>query len=219
MTDMCGRYTIIRGNKIVEVIPNVTVQSDLHFVSRWNVAPSQQIPVIASGKVQAMKWGLIPSWAKDEKIAYKMINARAETIMEKPSYRNSFKNRRCLIPADGFYEWRKNPDGTKTPMYIRMKDQELFMFAGLWDTWRNADGVDVRSCTIITTTPNGLMSSIHDRMPVIIPKEAYVDWEIGDVPQEWLRSYPGEKMEAFSVSTKVNAPKNDDAGLISPYNS
>src|SRR3954470_11434200 len=164
---MCGRYTVIKHDKIVDVIMNVTISADMHLVGRYNVAPSQMVPVIANGSdaLQMMRWGLIPSWAKDEKIGYMMINARAETLQEKPAYRTALARRRCLIPADGFYEWRKHAGGKgKTPMYIRMHDAGLFAFAGLWETWKNPAGEEVKTCTIITTTPNDVTRSIHDRM-------------------------------------------------------
>jgi len=218
---MCGRYSIVRGDRIVQVIPNVTIPANLRLMGRYNAAPSQLLPVIAndSHEVQMLRWGLIPSWAKDPKIAYNMINARAETLAEKPAFRKTLASRRCLIPADGFYEWRKNPDGTKTPMYIRMRDHELFAFAGLWESWKSPEGEVIKTFTIITTAPNELLKTIHDRMPAIIPREGYLDWLKTDVmtPEQamaWLKPLPAELMEAYPVSPLVNSPKNDSEDLI-----
>jgi putative SOS response-associated peptidase YedK len=172
---MCGRYTLTRGSKIIGIHFNVTVAADLHLVARFNIAPTQQVPVItASGQLELFRWGLIPHWSRDEKSGALMINGRAETLGEKPAFRSLVKERRCLIPADGFYEWRKNADGSKTPMYIRVGEGELFGFAGLWDSWQSSHGgEEIRSCTIITTSANEVMKGIHDRMPVIVPREEY----------------------------------------------
>jgi putative SOS response-associated peptidase YedK len=165
-----------------------------------------------------LRWGLIPSWAKDESIGSKMINARAETLAEKPSFKRLLRSRRCLIAADGFYEWQKEQGG-KTPMYITMKDGEIFALAGLWDTWKNADGEQIRTCTIITTEPNELVTSIHNRMPVILPpeaREAWLDSTLHDdnllVPL--LKPYSADAMQARPVSRLVNNPQYDSAELI-----
>jgi len=218
---MCGRYSIVRGDRIVQIIPNVTMPANLRLVGRYNAAPTQDLPVVAgqSLQVQMFKWGLIPFWAKDATIGSKMINARAETLREKPAFRKSLERRRCLIPADGFYEWRKNANGTKTPMYIRMRDGDLFAFAGLWDIWKNPAGEEVRSFTIITTTPNELMRTIHNRMPAILPREAYSHWlNEGTISEaqtaEWLKPYPAKAMAAYAVSPLVNSPRNDSEELI-----
>jgi putative SOS response-associated peptidase YedK len=170
-----------------------------------------------------MVWGLIPFWAKDPSIGNKMINARAETLAEKPSFRNAYKRRRCLILTDGFYEWVKRPgEKAKTPYYIRMKDDSVFAFAGLWEEWQNKeDGSQLQSATIITTEPNELIAPLHSRMPVILPPENYQDWL---APQEMnpadlqplLGSYPSDGMQAFPVSTLVNSPANDLPEMIRP---
>jgi putative SOS response-associated peptidase YedK len=142
-----------------------------------------------------------------------MINARAETLSEKPAFRTALKRRRCLVPADGFYEWRKEPDGkTKTPMYVRRRDGEPFAFAGLWDVWHTPDGSVVPSCTVITTGPNELMAPIHDRMPVILPPAAN-EQAAADMTS-LLRPYPAEELEAYPVSRRVNSPRNEGAGLV-----
>jgi putative SOS response-associated peptidase YedK len=189
---------------------------------RYNVAPSQAIAAVTNQqtKIDYVRWGLVPSWAKDLAIGNKMINARAETLATKPAFARLLKRHRCLIPADGFYEWRKNADGkTKTPMYIRMTGGRPFAFAGLWDTWRDAEGQTVPSCTIITTTPNDLMRSIHDRMPVILKESDYQRWL---APEETpaaslthlLAPYPAAEMEAYPVSKSVNNPRVDAPELV-----
>jgi putative SOS response-associated peptidase YedK len=168
-------------------------------------------------------WGLIPSWAKDVSIGNRMINARAETLAEKPAFRNALKRRRCLIPADGFYEWKKFADGKKQPMYIRMRDRRPFAFAGLWGVWRDKTGAggEIPSCTIITTEPNTLMNSIHNRMPAIIRAEDYRQWlapneRPTDELAAMLKPYPEAEMEAFPVSKMVNSPANESAKCIDP---
>jgi putative SOS response-associated peptidase YedK len=192
---------------------------------RYNIAPSQPVAVVPNDgqlKLDFYVWGLIPSWSKDPSIGNRLINARGETLAEKPSFRSAFRRRRCLIPADGFYEWQQVPgQKTKTPMYIRLKSDEPFAFAGLWESWNSPDGSNVLSCTIITTTPNALMEPIHNRMPVILPASAYNQWlEPGEVNpaslQPLIQPYPAEAMTAYAVSTLVNRPENDVAALIQP---
>jgi putative SOS response-associated peptidase YedK len=238
---MCGRYTLARGEEILEIVPNITIKEDLRtniplWSGRWNIAPSQDIVVVANreeeGKLVAepMRWGLVPSWAKDPSIGNKMINARAETLPTKPAFRKALERRRCIIPADGFYEWKKPladapakgrgaGGGGKQPLYIHMKDGHPFAFAGLWETWRDEKGELLKTCTIITTGPNRLMATIHDRMPVILPREAILDW-LDPKPRDpeqmaaWLKPYPAEEMEAIPVSRAVNSPKNEGPELI-----
>jgi len=178
------------------------------------------VPNDGKNRLDFFVWGLIPSWAKDPSIGNRMINARAETLLEKPSFRNAFRRRRCLILADGFYEWRKEPGG-KTPIFIQMEDGKPFAFAGLWELWRAPDSSEVLSCTIITTEPNDLMASIHNRMPVILPERAYSRWlESGEVDPgplvELLKPYEASPIRAYPVSPLVNNPKNDLPELISP---
>jgi putative SOS response-associated peptidase YedK len=171
--------------------------------------------------LELLKWGLIPSWAKDPKIGNKMINARAETVAEKPAFRAALKKRRCLIPVDGFYEWKREGK-TKTPMYIQMKSGEPFALAGLYEFWKPADSDKwIKSCTIITTTPNALMEDIHDRMPVIIKPNAYDHWlDPADAPAEkllpLLKPYAASPMKAVQVSNMVNSPAIDIPELIRP---
>jgi putative SOS response-associated peptidase YedK len=224
---MCGRYTLIRLNDILERFPWMERAPDT-LVPRYNVAPTQPLLAIANDhpdRFDQLTWGLVPFWAKDPSIGNKMINARAETLAEKPPFRNLLKRRRCLVIADGFYEWKPDPGGgrkgAKTPIYVRMKDGKPFAFAGLWDTWRGPDGSKMRTCTIITTAPNELMREIHDRMPVIVPPEKYQQWldpnerEAGEL-EEMLKPYPAREMEIHPVSTLVNSPKNELPECVEP---
>ncbi len=171
------------------------------LVPNVNISPGQNIPVVidpVTRDVQLFRWGLIPGWAKDPKIGYKMINARAETVAEKPSFRVSFQRRRCLIPADGFYEW-KTEEGRKYPFLFTLKDRIPFTFAGLWDSWRGVEGEIINSCTIITTTPNSLVAQYHDRMPVILDNDNRWQWLENTSPsdlQTLLVPYDAEKMAA-----------------------
>lgn len=192
---------------------------------RYNIAPSQAVAVSANdslGVLAFYKWGLIPSWAKDPAIGSNLINARAETLAEKPAFRSAFRRRRCLIWADGFYEWQVVPSQkSKIPTYIRLQSGRPFVFAGLWESWREPAGGEVRTCTIITTRPNSLMQPIHSRMPVILPASAWSQWLD---PQEndparlsaLLIPYPAEEMQAYPVSSLVNNPINDSSACIQP---
>jgi len=166
-----------------------------------------------------MRWGLIPSWETDPAIGNRLANARSESVLEKPAFRAAMRRRRCLIPADGFYEWKKN-GRNKQPYLIGLRDGRLFAFAGLWEAWEGADHSYVESCTILTTTPNELMAPIHDRMPVILPAEAYGPWLDPAVPPAevlaWLRPLPADQMTAYPVSTLVNNPRNDRPECVAP---
>jgi len=221
---MCGRFTIAtRKEKVGDAFPGAAV--DEWHAPRYNLAPSQNVPAIlndGANRVVWVRWGLIPFWAKDAAIGNKMINARAETLHEKPSFRKPFRSQRCLILADGFYEWRTLP-GTKmkVPLYIKLKSGEPFAFAGLWDRWQDPAGGPVTSCVIITTTPNDLLRTIHDRMPVIVPAQNRAAWlEAGEQPVEKLQPilvpYPAAEMTAHEVSRRVNSPKFDDPSCIEP---
>ncbi|MDH3944981.1 MAG: SOS response-associated peptidase, partial [Anaerolineae bacterium] len=167
-------------------------------------------------------WGLVPSWSKDPKMGSRMINARAETLAEKPSFRAAYKRRRCLILADGFYEWVKKPGHkTKTPHYIQLTSGQPFAFAGLWEYWQGDDGSEIKSCTIITTEPNSLIGKLHNRMPVILPPETYDLWlDPGEASREQLdpllKAYPSEEMKHHPISTLVNSPANDVPEVILP---
>jgi putative SOS response-associated peptidase YedK len=221
---MCGRFTLtVDPADLQKSIPQFSFPPE--GKPRFNIAPTQ--PVLAlpnDGKSQAdyFIWGLIPSWAKDPSIGARLINARAETLAEKPSFRGGFKYKRCLIFADGFYEWKSQP-GTKVkvPHFIHLKSGLPFAFAGLWDEWHAPDGSLVKSCTIITTEPNELMATLHNRMPVILPSATFPQW-LDPVPQKpealqnLLVPYPSSEMTAHPVSTLVNSPANDRSELIMP---
>ncbi|HET7629417.1 MAG TPA: SOS response-associated peptidase [Bacillales bacterium] len=222
---MCGRYTLFTNPILLGKRFNLINLDKIIIRPRYNIAPSQDVVAVISdgreNRAGMLKWGLVPVWAKDPKIGYKMINARAETVHEKPSYARLLKRRRCLIPADGFYEWKKI-GSRKQPFHIRLKDGEPFAFAGLWDRWER-EGEIIQSCTIITTEPNELMKDIHNRMPVILKKEhesAWLDPEMTD--SNWIKTllepYPEDKMRAEEVSAAVGSPKNDDESLIEPLN-
>ncbi|HEX8833771.1 MAG TPA: SOS response-associated peptidase [Abditibacteriaceae bacterium] len=228
---MCGRYT--QTKSVNQLIERFQVQQiGFEFGPRYNIAPSQPVATVTEqpgyGRVlDAFRWGLIPSWAKDESIGYKMINARAETLPEKPSFKIALLRRRCLIPADGFYEWMKEGEGKnarKQPMRIHLKSNEVFSFAGLWDEWTSPDGSPVRTCTVITTAPNELMSRIHNRMPAILRPEDEAAWldvagnDRDDVPHllQMLQPYPDSELAAHAVSTSVNSPAFDAEGCIEP---
>jgi putative SOS response-associated peptidase YedK len=221
---MCGRYTIaIPPEQLAERF-NATLPAE-PLPARYNAAPGQQLPILLNENqdqrpVQLVRWGLIPYWAKDHKTDYRMINARSETLEDKPAFRKSLHKRRCLVLADSFYEWQKTPDG-KVPTRILLKSGEPFAMAGLWETWTSKEtGEVIRSFTIITTEPNDLMASIHNRMPVILPPEHEDAWIAGeDAPKDWrdlLRPYPADLMKAYPVSTLVNSMKNDSVALIAP---
>ncbi len=221
---MCGRFTLtVDPEQLRENFPGVT--APVGFQPRFNIAPSQPVAVIANdGKNQLdfYVWGLIPSWAKDPQIGNRLINARSETLAEKPAFKAAFRRRRCLILADGFYEWKQIPGRkSKLPMYIRMASRKPFAFAGLWENWHSPDGSNILSCTIITTEPNALMKDIHNRMPVILPTAAYSLWlTSGEADSHMLSTllqpYPADEMEAYPVSTVVNSPDNETPECIIP---
>jgi len=214
---MCGRFVLtVDPADLREDFPDFTFPPQ--FAPRYNIAPTQPIlalPNDRTNKADFFVWGLIPSWAKDPSISSRLINARAETLAEKPAFRGALKYHRCLIFADGFYEWQAQL-GTKTkvPHFIRLKSGKPFAFAGLWERWQSADGSEVRSATIVTTKPNELMAAIHNRMPVILPPDSYADWlepsprQASDL-QGLLAPYPADEMIAYPVSTLVNSPAND----------
>lgn len=221
---MCGRFTLtVDPAELQEQFGDYIFPPQ--FAPRFNIAPSQPVLVIPNDghkKANFFLWGLIPSWAKDPAIANRLINARGETLAEKPSFRGSYKYKRCLILADGFFEWQVQP-GTKskTPYFIHMKDRQPFAFAGLWDEWQGPDGSQVRTCTIITTSPNNLMMPLHNRMPVIIHQDAYAQWlekspQTPENLQPLIKPYPSDEMTAHPVSTLVNNPANDRAECVVP---
>ncbi|MFC1936234.1 SOS response-associated peptidase [Chloroflexota bacterium] len=222
---MCGRFTLtVDANTIQQTFPWLTLP-DSTLTPRYNIAPNQPIAVVPNdgqNNLDFFIWGLIPSWAKDPKIGSRLINARSETLREKPSFRSAYKRRRCLVIADGFYEWVKQPgEKSKIPHYIQMESKEPFAFAGLWEIWHAPDGSVLKTANIITTEPNALIAKLHNRMPVILPKGAYQPWldpEEADPPslQHWLKPYPVEEMMHFPVSRTINSPANDSPDCIQP---
>jgi putative SOS response-associated peptidase YedK len=221
---MCGRFTLtVDPAKLMGVFEDFSFPAQ--FAPRYNISPGQPVLAVPNddkNKVDFFHWGLIPSWTKDPAISKKLINARSETIAEKPSFRGSFKYKRCLIPADGFYEWKvQSEKKTKTPFFIHMKDRQPFAFAGLWDEWLSPDGNSIRTCTIITTTPNELMSDLHNRMPVILDQQDFGIW-LNPIPQSsenlnhLFKPFPADRMSAYPVSTRVNTPVTDLPDLIFP---
>ena len=219
---MCGRYALYgprsRSRSKAEADYFASLEQ---FPGSWNVAPGQTLPITRltrQGLIEQVtaRWGLVPYWSNDEKIAFKCINARAETIATAPAFRGPYRTkRRCLVPACGFYEWQKSPAG-KVPYYITSIDESLLAFAGLWDAWKKPDGETLTTFTIITTTPNEMTVRLHDRMPVIVEPENYREWLEADDPRELLRPAPLDMLQCFPVSTRVNSAKNDAPDLIAP---
>jgi putative SOS response-associated peptidase YedK len=216
---MCGRFTLHTPPAVLEEHFGVEAVPDLP--ARYNIAPSQEIFAVRDVDrrrvMSLLRWGLLPAWAKEPKTGYRMINARAETVADKPSFRSAFRQRRCLIPADGFYEWGQTCDG-RQPYHIRMKDRGVFAFAGIWERWQG-NGEVIESCSIIVTGANGTIRPVHDRMPVIVAPRDYGTWldaELRDPERlkRLLRAWPADQMEAYPVSTHVNRPANNDVRCI-----
>jgi putative SOS response-associated peptidase YedK len=219
---MCGRYVLYASAEKIATRFRTKVQ--INLTPSYNIAPSQLVPIVRevneSRQLAMLTWGLVPFWAKAAKTAYRMINARAETVATKPAFRTAYRQRRCLIPADGFYEWQTGPYG-KQPYHIGLKDGDLFAFAGLWERWEGEAGQVLESCAIIVTAANDLLRSIHERMPVILEPKDYALWldnKSFDATrlETLLKPYPAEKMEAYAVSNRVNNPKNADESCIAP---
>ena len=222
---MCGRYRLSRRKQIIEEYFGVVPWDD-DWSPRYNIAPTQPVPVIRQHpkdpirQISSMLWGLIPHWAKDASGAASTINARSETAATKPAFRDPLKLRRCLIPADGFYEW-KRMSSSKQPYRFEVNDGQLFAFAGLWDGWKDANGNWVKTCSILTTTPNAVTSAIHDRMPVILNPDSYDLWlDPGitnvQVVSELLKPYDPKSMRCYPVSTRINLVANDDEDCSRP---
>lgn len=213
---MCGRYAVYEPDELIEYDTDELLKS---FRPNYNVAPGHTMPVITKDGLKLMKWGLVPFWAKDEKIGYKMINAKSETIFEKPTWSRPVKSKRILVPANGFYEWQKTDD-SKQPYYIQLKDHELMYFAGIWDNWHEGKSDELSSYSIVTTTPNKEMESIHDRMPVILTKkeaELWISDEIDknqDAISSLLDSYKDGGLTMHPVSADVGHVKNNSEDLI-----
>lgn len=220
---MCGRFTLFADPTVVAAFVQTPEPTLFDWEPRWNIAPTQ--PVVAcrldahhGRELAQMRWGLIPSWATDLSAGVKAINARAETVAEKPFFRSAFGKRRCLIPASGFYEWAKKGKA-KQPYFIHPRQGELFAFAGLWETWSKS-GSPVESCTIITTDANETMQPFHDRMPVILSPESFAAWLDLSTPStallDMLRPCPSESLALHPVDARVGNVRNDDAGLVAP---
>jgi putative SOS response-associated peptidase YedK len=222
---MCGRYRLSRRKQIVEEYFDCA-PDELDWLPRYNIAPTQPVPVIRQHPkkpirdLSLMKWGLVPSWAKNPSGTASMINARSETAHQKPAFRDALKSRRCLIPADGFYEWLRTPKA-KQPYCFEVNGGELFAFAGLWDGWKDPNGNWIRTCSILTTTPNAVTSAVHDRMPVILNPDNYDLWldpgmqNVAAV-SELLKPFDARLMRCYPVSTRINHVANDDEECARP---
>ena len=222
---MCGRYRLSRRKQLVEEYFD-TDSGGEDWVPRYNIAPTQPVAVIRQNpdepirELSLMRWGLIPSWAKDSSIAASMINARSETASTKPAFREALKSRRCLIPADAFYEWQRTGKA-KQPYCFEVGEGELFAFAGIWDRWKDAGGKWLETCSILTTTPNAVTTAVHDRMPVILDPGGYDLWldpgmrDVG-AASDLLKPYGARLMRCYPVSSRVNSVTNDDADCSAP---
>lgn len=220
---MCGRFT--RKESLQHLADLLGLKVIPSLLPRYNMAPSHMVACVRTNpetqerEFTELKWGLVPSWAKDSSIGHTLINARCETVADKPSFRHAFQQQRCLVFADGFYEWKREGK-TKQPYYIRLKNGQPFAFAGLWERWEKQEPA-LETCAIITTSPNALMESLHNRMPVILPESAYASWlnprlhntmYLGGL----LEPYPADEMEAYPVSPIVNNPRNDSPQCLCP---
>jgi putative SOS response-associated peptidase YedK len=219
---MCGRYTLATPKeRLAEEFG--FENSSVELPPSYNIAPTQGVTAVleegGQRRLEVLRWGLIPPWADDPQIGSRMINARSETASEKPSFRRAFRERRCLIPADGFYEWRRT-NGAKQPYYIHMQDGRPFAFAGLWESWSKGGEGEVRTCTILTTGANAIVGEIHERMPVIVAPDAYEVWLDSASEKDELRGllapFSEEEMEAYPVSRFVNSPSNNDPRCVEP---
>ena len=221
---MCGRYRLSRRKQLIEEYFDSAGEDD--WAPRYNVAPTQSVPIIRQHpaeprrELSLVRWGLIPSWAKDASGAARMINARSETAATTSAFRDALTNRRCLIPADGFYEWKKSGK-LKQPYCFEVNDGKMFAFAGLWDRWKDPSGQWIKTCSILTTTPNAVTSAVHDRMPVILDPDSYDLWldpGLHDVRvvSEMLKPYDAQVMRCYPVSSRVNRVANDDEGCSTP---
>lgn len=220
---MCGRFTLHTPESRIRAVFGLEHTELLGLRPRYNVAPGQAVPIIrdsvAGGMMSMARWGLVPSWSKEAKTRYSTINARIETVADKPTYRDAFRRRRCLVPADGFYEWSVI-DGVKVPHYIRHTDRDVIAFAGLWDHWEG-DGEGFDSCSIIVMPANEVMGRIHPRMPAILSPEHYAAWldmheNRKDALMRYLQSARDTGLQYYPVSTRVNSPRHDDAQCMEP---
>jgi putative SOS response-associated peptidase YedK len=223
---VCGRYRLTTKAEDLAARYHARMADDLHLAPSWNVAPGQDVlavrlsPETRERSLDALHWGLIPHWAKDKKISYRTLNARSETVDKTPAFRQAFRKRRCLVCADGFYEWRREA-GRKVPFYFQLKAGEPFAFAGLWENWQDPQsGEWLRSCTILTTDANAVVKAIHDRMPVILLEARHAAW-LGEAPDGDLKAIlsplDAGLMEAWEVSPRVNSPRNNGSHLVERY--
>jgi putative SOS response-associated peptidase YedK len=220
---MCGRYSLFDKEEMYDRFSIVNRRLALDLEPQYNVAPSEMLPVIVKhspNQVHLMKWGIVPPWLKNDPKAKLIINARSETLLEKSMFKRLVTKYRCLIPANGFFEWKAISSG-KAPYFIHLKHEKLFAFAGLYDVWKDAEGKEFYSFAIITTSPNELMQDIHTRMPVILPKtqeETWINPDATDIEKllHLLQPYPSEQMEAYRVSTAVNSASHEGKGIIEP---
>jgi len=222
---MCGRYSLYSSKEDIESFFEVTSRDDELFQPSYNVPPGTVMPIVLIGKsgqreIGGLRWGLIPKWADSTDTGYKMINARAETLLEKKSFKGPFQSKRCLVPANGFFEWKKSDD-SKQPFFVRLLTSELMAFAGLFEHWVSPEGEDVYSYTIVTTESNTLIQPLHERMPVILPPEQYDYWldpnnDNLEGLQNLLQPFPMEQMSTYRVTTEVNTPKNNYPELLQP---
>jgi putative SOS response-associated peptidase YedK len=222
---MCGRYRLSRRKQIVEEYFN-SVSGEQDWAPRFNIAPTQPVPIIRQNpkgpirELSLVRWGLIPSWAKDPSVGATMINARSETASTKPAFRDALRSRRCLIPADGFYEWVRTGK-VRQPYCFEVNEGKLFAFAGIWDRWKDASDKTIETCSILTTTANAVTAAVHDRMPVILDPDGYDLWldpGMRDVraASELLKPYDARLMRSYPISTRINHVANDDAECSRP---
>ena len=220
---MCGRYTLTLDPGELQAL--LELGPFVHVVQpRYNIAPSQPVPIVKDFQTRAVelyRWGLVPFWSKDPTIGNRMINARAETVSEKPAYRAAYKYRRCLILADGFFEWLNDKKaGVKVPYYFKMLDDSPFTFAGLYEHWEPPEGGELHTCTILTCEPNELVADVHNRMPVILNEQTRWQWIAPDTPNSALLDslvpYPAQEMKSYPVSRSVNSPRNDTPEILAP---
>ncbi|HEY9888770.1 MAG TPA: SOS response-associated peptidase [Candidatus Obscuribacterales bacterium] len=224
---MCGRFAQTQSGAVVAAAFGLSTVPDL--TPRYNIAPSQSITVVTQSRstgdrvAHEKRWGLIPRWSKTPSLGHKLINARSETVADKPAFRDAFQKRRCLVVADGFYEWQTLGDNRpKQPYLIRLRSRSLFAFAGVWERWRNPETAETTfSCTILTTAANDLMAPLHQRMPVILPAAAYAAWldPHSSAPEsltDWLRPYPADDLEALPISNAINNARHDEPSVQEP---
>lgn len=223
---MCGRFSLTRGDRDeIENAFRVRLPSGTAWKPRYNIAPTQEVLVILEDErgrwAELLRWGLIPSWASDPKVGNKLINARAETLFERPAFREAARRRRCLIVADGFYEWQKRPDGRRVPFYIRRRDGRLFGMAGIWETWKGPEG-PIQTCAVVTVEADDFLKPIHARMPAILSPQSYDAWldpqnsRAADLVSLLRRPYPSEELECYPVSRRVNRAEYDGPECVRP---